>query len=65
VHCRPYRAGPRARAVESAEIERMLKAELIEPDTSEWGSPIVMVARPDVSTRLCVDYRMLNAITVR
>jgi hypothetical protein len=36
VQCQPYRAGPRARAVESAEIQRMLKAEVIEPATSEW-----------------------------
>ena len=65
VHCQPYRAGPTARAVESAEIERMLKAEVIEPATSEWASPIVLVAKPDGSTRFCLDYRRLNAITVR
>jgi hypothetical protein len=34
VHCQPYRAGPKAMAVESAEIQRMLKAEVIEPSTS-------------------------------
>jgi hypothetical protein len=49
VHCQPYRAGPRARALESAEIQRMLKAEAIEPATSEWASPIVFLAKPDGS----------------
>jgi hypothetical protein len=65
VHCQPYRAGPKSRALESAEIQRMLKAEVIEPATSEWASPIVLVAKPDGSTRFCVDYRRLNAVTVR
>jgi hypothetical protein len=65
VHFQPYRAGPRALAVESGKIERMLKAEVIEPSTSEWASPIVLVAKLDVSTRFCVDYRKLDSITVR
>jgi hypothetical protein len=65
LHCQPYRAGPRARALESAEIELMLKAEVIEPASSEWVSPIVLVAKPDGSTRFCVDHRRLNAVTVR
>jgi hypothetical protein len=51
VHCQPYRAGPKSRALESAEIQRMLKAEVIEPATSEWASPIVLVAKPEGSTR--------------
>jgi transposase InsO family protein len=65
VHCQPYRAGPRAREIGLAEIQRMLDAGVIERATSEWASPIVLVAKPDGSTRFCVDYRRLNAITVR
>jgi hypothetical protein len=38
VHCQPYRAEPRARAVESSVIQRMLKAEVIEPATSKGRS---------------------------
>jgi Reverse transcriptase (RNA-dependent DNA polymerase) len=52
-------------ALVSAEIQRMLKAEVIEPATSEWASPIFLVAKPDGSTRFCVDCRLLDAVTVR
>jgi Reverse transcriptase (RNA-dependent DNA polymerase) len=65
VHAQPYRAGVRAREAESSEIQRMLKAGVIEPSTSEWASPVVLVPKPDGSMRFCIDYRRLNAITVR
>mgnify|MGYP006048027623 FL=1 len=65
VHCQPYRAGAKAREQESAEIQRMLQAGVIAPANAEWASPIVMVPKTDGSTRFCVDYRRLNAITVR
>jgi hypothetical protein len=56
VRCQPYRAGPKSRALESAEIQRMLKAEVIEPETSEWAIPIALVAKPDGS---CYDSPMI------
>lgn len=65
VHAQPYRAGSRAREAESSEVQRMLKAGVIEPTASEWASPVVLVPKPDGSMRFCIDYRRLNALTVR
>ena len=62
---RPYRAGPKSREFVNKEVENMLHKGVISPVQSEWASPVVIVPKSDGSLRFCVDYRKLNAMTVR
>jgi len=41
----------------------MLDANIIQPSTSPWASPIVVVSKKNGKKRFCVDYRKLNGIT--
>jgi hypothetical protein len=44
---RPYRMSPKEQAALKAEIDKMLELGLIVPSDSPWGSPPVLVKKPD------------------
>jgi Reverse transcriptase (RNA-dependent DNA polymerase) len=61
----PYRRSLKDHETLSAETAKLLDRQHIEPSTSPWTSPVVLVRKKDGSTRFCVDYRKLNDITVK
>ncbi|XP_070174493.1 uncharacterized protein [Littorina saxatilis] len=46
------------------EVRMMLELDVIEPSSSPYCAPVVLVKKKDGSTRVCLDFRGLNSITV-
>ncbi|KAE9338447.1 hypothetical protein PF008_g12056 [Phytophthora fragariae] len=62
---RPYRVSLAEGDVMEAEIQQYLELDLIRPSTSPWASPVLMIRKPDGGIRFCIDYRRLNAVTIK
>jgi hypothetical protein len=62
---RAYRIPMSQQRTADEHVKAMLKANVIRPSTSEYASPIVLIRKSDGSIRFCVDYRKLNAATVK
>ena len=63
IRSRPYRVPHAQREVIDKHIDDMLHRNVIQPSASPWASPVVLVPKPDGSSRFCVDFRKLNKIT--
>ena len=64
-HRPPYRMSHTDKQELSAQIETLLKDGRVIPYGSPYGAPVIFVHKKDGSKRLCIDYRALNAITVK
>jgi len=65
VSVRPYRYAPALKDEIERQVSEMLQSSLIQPSTSAFSSPVLLVRKKDHSWRFCVDYRMLNALIVK
>ena len=62
----PYRRVPPHQVAEVKQLlQSMLDKGIIRRSTSPYASPVVLVRKKNGTLRLCIDYRLLNAKTVR
>jgi len=65
VNIRPYRYPPALRDEIEKQVRDMLQQGIIQPSVSLFSSPVLLVKKKDESYRFCVDFRHLNAITLK
>jgi RNase H-like domain found in reverse transcriptase/Reverse transcriptase (RNA-dependent DNA polymerase)/Integrase zinc binding domain/Integrase core domain len=65
INCKPRRHTPEEQKVIDQEVDKMLKDEVIRPSISPYASEVVLVKKSSGSWRVCIDYRRLNAVTIR
>jgi hypothetical protein len=62
---RPYQMPPAELAELKKQLQELLDKGFIRPSTSPWGCPALFVKKKYESLRLCIDYRPLNAVTIK
>ncbi|OWZ16732.1 hypothetical protein PHMEG_0009427 [Phytophthora megakarya] len=65
IKSQPYRVSKVEGDVMEAELGQYLDLGLIKPSASLWASPVLMIRKPDGGVRFCIDYRKLNAVTIK
>ena len=60
-----YRMSPSELAELKSQLEELSEQGFIRPSTSPWGAPALFVGKKDGSSRMCIDYRAVNRLTVK
>ena len=59
----PYQVNPMKLEQMRKEVDYMLKNKIIEPSSSSWSSPCVLVPKSDGTLCFCTDFRKVNLLT--
>jgi hypothetical protein len=65
VNAKPYRYSLFHKTEIEKQVAALLEAGLITRSVSPFASPVLLVRKKDGSWRFCVDYRKLNAMTIK
>ncbi|CAC5395871.1 unnamed protein product [Mytilus coruscus] len=65
IKLRPYRIPLSKKLDAEEEIRKMADIGIIEPSSSAWCAPIVMVTKKNGSIRFCCDFRKINHLTIK
>ena len=62
---RPHKTPYALRDIMDKAVDDMLKQGITSESNSPWASPVVLVKKKDGSVRFCVDFRKVNAVTIK
>ena len=61
----PYRLAPLLMEELKSQLKELLGLGFVRPSLSPWGAPVIFVSKKDGIKRMCIDYREMNAVTVK
>ena len=66
INLRPYRCSQKDQDILQSQMDQLLQKDLIQKSKSPYAFPVTLVKKKDEGdkTRLCVDFRKLNAVTL-
>jgi transposase InsO family protein len=65
IKLKPYRTSKVEQEMIEQEVNELLSNNIIRESSSPWSAPVVLVDKADGSKRFCIDYRMINNVTVK